>query len=843
VSVAAPDQTTRPEDAMKAVIMAGGEGTRLRPLTSNAPKPLLPLVNRPMMEHIIDLLKRHGIDDIVVTVAFMANAIRDYFGDGSDFGVTVAYATEETPLGTAGSVRNAMDLLTERFVVISGDVLTDIDLGAIIAEHERNEALATIGLAHVENPLEFGIVITREDGTIERFLEKPTWGQVFSDTINTGIFVLEPEIFDHIAADRPVDFSGEVFPDLLAQGKPLHGAITEGYWEDVGTLEAYMRAHKDILDGKVRVEIPGFEVRPGVWLGESAELNPDATVVGPAVIGENCRIEADAVIGEYSVLGANVRVRHDAFLERTVVNDHSYLGEAVRLRGTVIGRACDLRKGVRTEEGVVLGDECFLGEEASIASGVKVYPFKTIEAGAVVNESIVWESRGARSLFGRTGVSGLANVDITPEFAVRVAMAYGGLLKKGVTVITSRDSSRSARMLKRAMMAGLNSVGVNVEDLEVASVPVTRFIMRRPTARGGLTIRLARNDPQSVVIRFFDDNGLDITEEVQRKIERLYARQDFRRVFPGDIGDIGYAPRALEHYSTALEATVDVERIRATKFKVVIDYAYGSASFAMPNVLAKLGLEVLAVNPFVSTAGVLSENLDQHAKRVGDLVRTSGSHLGGVIDPDGEQLRLIDDEGHVLTFTEALLAMLTLLPGTLYGDRVALPVNSTTSAQRILEQHGIQVVWTKLSSSALMDAAGEPGVGFAGNQSGNFILPGFMPGFDAAASFVKMLDLLAFHGVKLSDVVEGLPRVHLVHETVVTPWDQKGSVMRTLMEQSKDREVVLVDGVKVIHEGGWALALPDPEEPVTHVWAEGQSGDNARRLAEEYARRIRQMVR
>ncbi len=828
---------------MKAVIMAGGEGTRLRPLTSNAPKPLLPLVNRPMMEHVVDLLKRHGIDEIVVTVAFMANAIREYFGDGSEFGVNIVYATEETPLGTAGSVRNAMQHLTERFVVISGDVLTDIDLGAIVEFHEANDAMATIGLVHVENPLEFGIVITKEDGSIERFLEKPTWGQVFSDTINTGIFVCEPEIFDFIEPDRPVDFSGEVFPALLEKGRPLYGAIAEGYWEDVGTLESYVRAHKDILDGKVEVNIPGFEVRPGVWVGENAEVHPEATMVGPTVIGENCRIEPGAVIGEYTVLGANVRVREDAFLERTVVNDNAYLGDSVRLRGTVVGRSCDIRSGVRTEEGVVIGDECFLGDEASLGSGVKVYPFKTIEAGAVVNESIVWESRGARSLFSGSGISGLANVDITPEFAVRAAMAYGGLLKKGSTVITSRDSSRSARMLKRAMMAGLNGVGISVQDLEVASVPVTRFVMQRPTARGGITIRLAKDDPESVVIRFFDDAGLDITEEAQRKVERLYARQDFRRVFAGEIGDIGFAPRALEHYSTALEATVDVEAIRAASFKVVIDYAYGSASFAMPNVLAKLGLEALAVNPFVSTAGVMRADLDEHARLVGDLARTSGSHLGGVIDPDGEQLRLVDDEGHVLTDTEALLAMLTMLPGNLFGDRVALPVNTTSKAEEILAPHGIEVTWTKLSHSALMDAATEPGVGFAGNQTGNFILPGFMAGFDAAASFVKVLDLLAKQKVKLSEVVAGLPRTHVVHEQIVTPWEQKGAVMRTLMEQSKDRSVVLVDGVKVIHDNGWALALPDPAEPVTHIWAEGSSSDSARRLAEEYCRRIRQMVR
>src|SRR5580765_8761899 len=186
---------------------------------------MLPLGNRPMMEHIVGLLKRHCFDEIVVTLAFMPNAIRTYFGDGSEFGVRMVYATEEQPLGTAGSVRNAMQELDERFIVVSGDVLTDIDLAKIVAFHEEREALATIGLVAVENPLEFGIVITREDGSIERFLEKPTWGQVFSDTINAGIFVLEPEIFDFIPAGEAVDFSADVFPRLLDDGIPLFGYV------------------------------------------------------------------------------------------------------------------------------------------------------------------------------------------------------------------------------------------------------------------------------------------------------------------------------------------------------------------------------------------------------------------------------------------------------------------------------------------------------------------------------------------------------------------------------------------------------------------------------------------
>lgn len=828
---------------MKAVIMAGGEGTRLRPLTSNLPKPMMPLANKPMMEHVIDLLRRHGFDEIVVTLAFLPDAIRNHFGDGSEYGVSIQYATEETPLGTAGSVRNAATALDERFLVISGDVLTDIDLGKVVAFHEEKGALATIGLVAVENPLEFGIVITNDDGSIERFLEKPSWGQVFSDTINTGIFVLEPAIFDHIAPDRPVDFSSEVFPALLDAGLPLYGAVADGYWEDVGTLEAYVSAHKDILDQKVAVEVPGFELSGGVWMGEGAEVHPEAVIDGPAVIGDNARVEAGARLAEYTVLGANVKVRAGAQVRRSIVQDNAYLGEDVRLAGAVVGRACDLRRGARCDVGSVLGDECFIGEDAVIGTGVKVYPFKTVEAAAVVDTSIVWESRGARSLFAERGVRGLANVDITPEFAARLAMAFGTTLKKDVTVVTSRDSSRSARMLKRAVMAGLNSAGINVSDLEVASVPVTRFQAARPDHQGGITVRLDPADPQQVEIRFFDGRGGDLDDDGRRKVERYFTRQDFRRVLPSEIGDIDFPPRALEHYAVALEACIDVKAVRTAGFKVVVDYGYGSTAFVMPNVLSKLGIEFLAVNPYVSTAGLIGFRVEEHAEQVAALVRASAAKVGAVLSPGGEHLTLIDDTGRVLDDGAALLVLLTLLGEDLADREVALPVAVTRHAEDLVTRFGGRVRSTKLAPAAVMAAAQDPDVAFAAGLDGGFVLPEFVAGFDAAAMLVKTLELLARRGVTLSEVVASLPERHLARESVVTPWEQKGTVMRTLVERSGDRELVLVDGVKVRHDDGWALALPDPEEPVTNIWAEAETDLAARQLAEEYARRIRQMIR
>jgi mannose-1-phosphate guanylyltransferase/phosphomannomutase len=822
---------------MKAVIMAGGEGTRLRPLTANQPKPMLPMANRPMAEHVVNLLRRHGFEDIVVTVAFLANHVRTYFGDGSEFGVHMVYATEETPLGTAGSVLNARDVLDERFLVISGDVLTDIDLSELVSFHDKRGSKATLALKAMENPLEFGIVITDGDGRVERFLEKPGWGDVFSDTINTGIYVLEPEVFERIPSGRQVDFSAEVFPAMLRADLPMFGFVAGGYWEDVGTHDAYLRAHADILDGKVDVEVPGFPLRPHVWVGEGAEIHPTAEIDGPALIGDNCRIGPGAFIRDHSVLGANARVGENSLLERTVVHENSYLAASVTARGAVISRSCDVRQGSHLEEGVVIGDNCRIGRGAVLRAGVKVYPDKTIEPGAVVTTSIVWESKGSRALFGRHGVSGIANVDLTPELAMRVSMAFASVLPKGSTVTTSRDSSRAARVLKRAAMVGITAAGCNVEDVEAATVPVTRFQIRTSGSSGGVTVRLVAGDPQSVNLRFLDADGVDLDEATQRKIERLHDREEFRRVLAREIGDIDFPSRTLESYTLDLMGSVDLAAIRGARFKLVLDYAFGTAGFVMPNVLAKLGADVLVINPHVSTPGVLSFERAVHAARIGDLVRSSGAHLGALFEPDGEQLTIIDDRGRVLSDDEALCIMVRLVVGDGPGSAVAVPVDAPREVERLCEATSSRLVWTKLGPSDLMEAAAAMGMSFGGNTEGGFIFPDFLPSFDAVAALVNLLALLARSDRALSGVRDELRLPSIARVEVPTPFEQKGLVMRILLERSP-AERVLIDGVKLIDASGWTLVLPDPESPVTVVKAEDESPEAAQRRAQAMADEI-----
>lgn len=822
--------------------MAGGEGTRLRPLTTSQPKPMLPMANQPMVAHVISLLKSHGFDEIIITVAFLANTIRTYFGDGSEFGVRIGYATEETPLGTAGSVRNARDELDERFLVISGDVLTDIDLGELVRFHDEAGAAVTLALKPMENPLEFGIVITDPKGRIERFLEKPTWGQVFSDRINTGVYVLDPVVLDYIAPDRPVDFSAEVFPALLEAGHALYGFTTERYWEDVGTLEAYLRVHEDILDAKVAVAIDAFPLRDGVWVGEGAEIDPSATIEAPVLIGDNCHVGPGARLGAYTVLGANVNVGEGVVLERSVVHDNCYIGAGAAARSAIVGRSCELRRGVNIGEGAVLGDHCRIGHHAVITAGVKVYPHKIVESNATVTSSIIWETRGARALFGRRGVSGIANVDLSPELVTRVAMAYAATLPRGASVTTSRDSSRSARMLKRAAIVGLNAAGLHVEDLEAATLPLTRFHIRTGPNRGGLAVGLDREDPQSVVIRFLDADGVDVDEATEKRIERLFYREDLRRVLAEEIGDIDFPARSAELYTAALTSSIELQPLRDAHLKLVLDYAYGTASLLMPNVLAKLGADVLVVNPLVSTAGMLGFDRQKSAARLSELVRSSGAHLGAVIGADGEQLTLVDDTGVVLSDGEALLAVARLVAETEPGARVAVPVSATWRLNEVLAELGAEVVWTQIGTANLVEVALENDATLAASTDGDFAFPRFLPAYDAVATLVHVLAMLATSGKRLSQLRAGLPPVCVVHEQVLTPLDQKGAVMREFLESARVDEVVLIDGVKVIDATGWTLVVPDTEEPSTHIFAEADDEESSRARADAAAAEIRRFL-
>ena len=815
--------------------MAGGEGSRLRPLTGNVPKPMLPVANRPLMEHIVLLCKQHGFTDVIATVQFLSSVIRNYFGDGTDLGVSLNYTTEEVPLGTAGSVRAAQDLLSGTFLVISGDALTDLDLTAVVDYHREKGAAATMVLKRMRDPLEFGIVMTAEDGRIERFLEKPSWGQVFTDTINTGIYVLEPEVLDMIPPEQSYDFSSEVFPQMLDKGLPLYGYITDSYWTDVGNTDAFLQANRDVLARRVKVDIPGFELRPGVSIGEDVEVHPTARIEGPALVGDNSRIGAGAVIGPYAVVGANVLIEDGTKTSQGVILDRAHLAQNASLRGGVLGRGASLGRGATLEEGAVTGDEVSIGAGAIVKSRVKIYPSRTVDAGAIVTESIVFERRGTRSLFGAHGVSGIVNVGITPQVAVRLAMAYGTTLKRGSVVVTGRDTSRAARAIKRAIIAGLNSTGVTVHDLELVPMPLTRFTVRSQQSSGGISVRTSPRDPEVIEIRLFDAGGSDLGEALQRKIERVFFREDYRRPSPTKLGELEFPPRALEQYTSGLLGSVDVAAVRARAPKVVVDYAYGPAALVGPSLLGRLGCDALSVRAFTDEQrpSLVAADMDRLLDELADHVKNSGSDMGVLLEPGGEIAHLVDDRGRRLSHMQALLLFLS--QETSDGGAVALPVSAPDVCGEIVERKGGHVAWTATSLASLMAEASGPGIGFAGNAEGALLFPSFMPAPDGVMTFCRALQAIATSGRTLADLVDLLPAVHVATRSVQTPWHRKGAVMRTVASSAPADRLTLLDGVKVQEPDGWALVIPDPDEPLCRIWAEGNSHQEAERIADRYA--------
>jgi mannose-1-phosphate guanylyltransferase/phosphomannomutase len=821
--------------------MAGGEGTRLRPLTSNQPKPMVPIVGKPCMEHIVELLKQHGFEDIIVTVAFLPQAIRSYFADGENLGVSIGYSVEESPLGTAGSVRLAAGRLDDTFLVISGDALCDVDLTSLVEFHREKKASVTIGLKAVENPLEFGIVVTDEEGRVERFLEKPSWGQVFSDTINTGIYVLEPEVLEHVPTDRPYDFSKELFPLLLEMGRPIYGHVFDGYWQDIGNLDQFRQANFDALEERVRLNIPGIRIRGNVWLGDGVDLDDLDAIEGPAYLGSYCRIARGARVGPNTVLASSVTVRERTRVVRSIVDSSTYIGRSSEVEGAIIGRGCDLRAHVRVHEGVAIGDEVTIGGESVILPGVRIYPFKEVETGSLLHESLIWESRGTTRVFGKQGVSGMVNVDLTPDIAVRLAAALGSALERGARVVASREGPSVCRMIKRAMISGLSSTGVHVADLRVNPAAVARHLVKSEGYDAGFHVGVSPNDPEIVRIQFFEPPGVEMSQPMQKEVEKHFTRGELRRVAAGEVGGVSYPARVHETYASALLSTIDIERVRERGFRIVVDYGLSGASYVLPLVLGPLGVEVVAAHAF---SGESTENADEPpglAAAIGQtkrLVPAVGADLGAVFDRAAERLYLVDEQAREVPVEQALLLFLRLISSNGRTGKLAFPVTVTSQVDRLVDGSGLEIVRTPASLPELTRAAAQGDVVFAGAVGGGYVFPDFLPGYDAVASLAKLLELLASSDKPISELVADLPEPTLVHHQIPCPWALKGLVMRVLNERLAGHELDLTDGIKVFDERGWSQALPDPDEPLIHLYAEGETSE----ASEELARELRTLV-
>ena len=822
--------------------MAGGEGSRLRPLTSNMPKPLVPVAGRPIMEHILLHLRRHQLRDVVATVQYLGASIRNYFGDGSDQGVALTYSVEDSPLGTAGSVMLARQQLNETFVVISGDSLTDIDLGAAARFHREHKAIATIVLKPVPNPLEYGVVVVDEGGAVQRFIEKPSWGEVISDLANTGIYILDPAVFDFFRQGEVTDWSGDVFPKLLREGENVFGWVADGYWEDVGSHNAYVKANFDCLEGRVKVQLPGDRVGESTWIHPDAEVAPSARIDGPALIGAGAKVRAGAWVNGPAVIGAYSTIDSGVKVSNSIIWDHSYVGLNSRLRGAVVCRSVTVKNGCLLEEGSVVGSGVTIGAGSTVNANVRIWPNKEVEPGAVVRESIIWAGSWKRGLFSSYGLNGLVNIEITPEFASRLGAAIGALVPKGTEIAFSRDYTRSARMIGRALMSGIISAGSNVIDLSVVPAPVSRYWSRRNHV-SAVHVQTSPVDPRSADVRIFDDHGLDIDKRSERKLEGLFFREDIRRVSHYEMGRITRRDQQTERYMSDTLDKLDLEAVRGAAFKVVIDYNNGASAMVLPDVLRELNCTVIPLN--AAPAETVMEQDDPtfqaHLQEIGVITSAVKAKLGVFIDSPGERCFIVDETGVVLDHNAAFAVLAELALGSRAG-MVLGPASSSLAFSMIAENLGSRFVPTKITPGAVLRAAQHADAVLASDGGGGYCWPDFAISFDAVFTVARILEMLAVTGTSIGTLRQRIPSVTHRKAVEFCPWEVKGRVMRTMMERHLKDRVDLTDGVKVFVDGGWVLVAPDADRPEYHVIASTTESGNADRLLEEYSQLVRSVV-
>ncbi|MBS3900324.1 MAG: NTP transferase domain-containing protein [Dethiobacter sp.] len=815
---------------MKAIIMAGGEGSRLRPLTCDRPKPMVPLMNRPMMEHIIALLKRFELTNIGVTLQYLPEQIENYFGDGREFGVQMQYFTETSPLGTAGSVKNAGSFLDETFLVLSGDALTDFNLQSAIDFHRQKGGVATLVLTSVENPLEYGVVINDQSGRITQFMEKPSWGEVFSDTVNTGIYILEPEALQYMPEAARFDFSQDLFPLLMAKGYPLYGYVAAGYWCDIGNLQQYHQAHLDVLQGKVQLKPAEREIAPGVFVGEGAVIEQGAEISAPVLIGSGARISRGAKVGEYSVIGANTQVAPFASIKRGLVWRNCYLDKSVEIRGSILCNRVQVMRGSSLFEGAVIGDDTVIEENCTVKPNVKIWPHKRLESGSIVSESLIWGTKPAKSLFGFNGISGIVNLEVTPELVAKLSVAYGSLLGEGSQVVVSSDDWKASRMLKDAAMAGLLSAGIRVYDLGISVTPVTRQAVKQLGVKSGIHFQLAKETNIDTRIKFFDAEGLNLTKAWERKIEQAYYREDFKRIQGVSVGETVKLTNYTEFYLEALLRSLDLPVFGAKRRKVLLAYPTPWLYSLLVPLLQQLNCEVVSISLPAGeplTLSVLQNNFAQ----VAAAVQQTGAAFGVVIDANAEELVLFDKKGRIIA-DELFLALSALIIFRSAKDgATAVPITAPAVIERLAKQHSGRVMRTKTAPRSLMEA-------LSGQEMQSGKVDPFILSFDAIASLTKILEFLAEQDTELSELLDSIPPFFLNKREVACSWGVKGAVMRRLIEETRDSEVELLDGVKVRHSDGWALVLPDSERPVYRVYGEGYSAEAAAELTDLYVKKI-----
>ncbi|MDD3059747.1 MAG: sugar phosphate nucleotidyltransferase [Sulfurimonas sp.] len=829
---------------MKAVVMAGGFGTRIQPLTNSRPKPMLPIINRPMMQHTMMNLKDLGITEFIVLLYFKPEIIQDYFKDGSEFGIKITYVVPDDDYGTAGAVKLAQELIgDENFIIISGDLVTDFDFQKIFDYHKEKKSKLTITLTSVDNPLEFGVVIANENGKIEKFLEKPSWGEVFSDTINTGIYIIEPEILNYIPKNENFDFAKDLFPRLMREVIELMAGNAEGYWRDVGNPESYRDVYDDLLSGKVNFKMPGIKtVFPDgvLYSDEAYTLDKSIEIIGNVVLGKNVLLETGVKLNNV-VLGDNVHIGPDCKIRNSVMWENVSVGKNAMLDGCVICNDNVIGKNFTVKAGMILAEGCEIGQLVNVEKDVTIWSHKVIEDASIISNSLILGSKYKNSIFENGMVVGRSNVELSCEMATKLAEAFGAQLPVGSTVLISRDYHKNSRMLKRAFLGGLLSAGINALDYkDIPSAVLRCSLSSHEEYAAGVHFRQKIDDPTSTVVTFYNHEALRINSDISKKVEKAFFKESFRRVDYSKIGQIYESNHIKEYevYKEGIQQQLNAHQFKCVDCRVAVDMMHGMASEVFPDILNEMGVDNIMFNAYADENAL--SNINNLIKRslhdMSAVVKALKLDAGFLLYPYGQRLDIMCDEGEVLGKQTALYVVLTLLNMEAKSLGIKKSVFLPTWAADIVYFDSLNIERGQYANFTInqmkkydLVATGE----------GNFAFTEFATYRDSMYATLKILEMLLRYDIKLSTIIASLPHFHYATTQIKCTQAMKGKMMRMFLEDAKGKEASTLDGVKIwLDTNDWILMIPDQYDDSLNLYIQAQTDEKGEEILATYSAKI-----
>lgn len=763
---------------LKAVIMAGGEGTRLRPITCSMPKPLVPLCGKPVLCYILELLRQHGCEGAVMTLLYLGHQIEAQFPEREYLGIPLGFCYEEHPLGTAGSVKNAMPSSAEPILVISGDAMCDFDLTAAMEYHRAKGAAATLVVKRVADPREYGLVSRAADGRIEGFLEKPPLSHCTTDLANTGVYILSPEVLERIPAGKNTDFASDLFPQMLAEELPLFAYEDEGYWCDIGDIRSYQQCQRDMLEGRVKCRIPAQE-KNGIYSntdlsGLHCVIEPPVFIGRGVTVGENSLIGSGSVIGDYATIGDNAKVRGGILQECSYVSDNAVCNQAILCKNA------RMLRGSAAYEQAVMGEDSTLGAESVLSGGARLWNKRETADGITVSGDVKYGA--ARNIvIDDDGISGETNRNITPELMVRLGAAVGSL-KSGCTVGIASSRTGAGQSFRRALAGGITAAGANVLDFGEAFGAEYDFCLYKSEADFGIYID--SNIITNVMVS--EKRGIPMMRGLERKLEGFLNRGEYKKA-------------AWNSFGTML----DLSGLRQLYQSTLLQEA-GSD-------LQGMSVQIKSADPLVG------ELLCDTLKKLG--CGTRDTRLSLILSPDGRNLSVHTPETGYL-FPEKVLC-LVCLGEFLNGNDVAVPFETPLAVEQLAQRYGRQALRYYSSPCDETDAQARR------------MLAEHIPLRDGFVLAVRLLAFLKQRGMTVSEAARLLPEFGTASR-LVGLHGGPAAVMKHFSSNGQSRG----EGVSIIDGDSRILLRPMKSGRGIMLFAESLRSETATELCDFYEKKI-----